>query len=107
MELICPPLVPDEVRVKSASSFEEERFQAEGREAPHTHGITSTSSYVFANGDSGLAIISVNIKENTRIMMLQEAEGAALSQLRITTPPPLSLPALSLMEGSDYLEAKP
>jgi len=38
MELICPPLVPDE---------------AEGREAPHTHGITSTSSYVFANGDSG------------------------------------------------------
>ena len=39
--------------------------------------------------------------------MLQEAEGAALSQLRITTPPPLSLPALSLMEGSYYLEAKP
>jgi len=37
-ELICPPLVPAEV---------------EGREAPHTHGITSTSSYVFANGDSG------------------------------------------------------
>ena len=38
MEVICPPLVPDQV---------------EGREAPHTHGITSTSSYVFANGDSG------------------------------------------------------
>ena len=28
-------------------------IQVEGREAPHTHGITSTSSYVFANGDSG------------------------------------------------------
>merc|ERR1719462_855341 len=37
-ELICPPLVPEE---------------AEGRDAPHTHGITSTSNYVFANGDAG------------------------------------------------------
>merc|ERR1719209_786704 len=37
-ELICPPLVPEEV---------------EGRDAPHTHGITSTSNYVFANGDTG------------------------------------------------------
>merc|ERR1719317_1203757 len=37
-ELICPPLVPEE---------------AEGRDAPHTHGITSTSNYVFANGDTG------------------------------------------------------
>ena len=34
-------------------SFEGEQLQVEGREAPHTHGITSTSSYVFANGDSG------------------------------------------------------
>ena len=42
MEVICPPLVPDQV---------------EGREAPHTHGITSTSSYVFANGDSGPLIL--------------------------------------------------
>ena len=53
MELICPPLVPDEVRVKAGPSFEGEQIQADGREAPHTHGITSTSSYVFANGDSG------------------------------------------------------
>ena len=52
-ELICPPLVPAEVRVKAGSSFEREEMQVEGREAPHTHGITSTSSYVFANGDSG------------------------------------------------------
>ena len=59
-ELICPPLVPAEVRVKAGpsfegeqKSFEGEQLQVEGREAPHTHGITSTSSYVFANGDSG------------------------------------------------------
>ena len=69
-ELICPPLVPDEVRflmrailvgLKLAffeSSFQREMTQAEGREAPHTHGITSTSSYVFANGDTGMESIA-------------------------------------------------
>ena len=31
--------------------------------------------------------------------MLQEAEEAALNQLRIAIPPPLSLPVSSLMEG--------
>jgi len=48
-ELICPPLVPEE---------------AEGREAPHTHGITSTSSYVFANGDTGSGRSSTEPTQN-------------------------------------------
>ena len=34
-------------------------MQAEGRDAPHTHGITSTSNYVFANGDTGQLLILV------------------------------------------------
>ena len=37
-EIVCPPLCPDQV---------------DGREAPHTHGITSTSAYVLGNPGSG------------------------------------------------------
>ena len=44
--------------------------------------------------------VNIRIQKVQKIMLLQETEGTALNQIRITIPPPLNPPVSSLMEGT-------